>query len=218
MATFEDGFNITWATLDQFNAASLFYVKFRKADEVKPPWLRTALTTENTIFVGDLDSGTRYEVILVSTTGTGETSLETESDMVILKTLGTAIAVRNIATEPWFIGLMVAISILLIIVINVCVLVRERGGKYAVHEKEPFSENRGGGGGDDQGFDEYQRPDDDYVKPPMPGMYDDRHYHDEDDSMAEYGNGENGKFNEDGSFIGLYGRDRVQTYVVQYNN
>lgn len=47
--------------------------------------------------------------------------------------------------------------------------------------------------------------------------YDERQFHDEDDSMAEYGNGENGKFNEDGSFIGLYGRDRVQTYVVQYN-
>lgn len=48
--------------------------------------------------------------------------------------------------------------------------------------------------------------------------FDERQFHDEDDSMAEYGNGENGKFNEDGSFIGLYGRDRVQTYVVQYNN
>ena len=35
--------------------------------------------------------------------------------------------------------------------------------------------------------------------------------------MAEYGNGENGKFNEDGSFIGLYGKDRIQTYIVQYN-
>ncbi len=35
--------------------------------------------------------------------------------------------------------------------------------------------------------------------------------------MAEYGNGEGGKFNEDGSFIGLYGRDRVQTYIVQYD-
>ncbi len=48
--------------------------------------------------------------------------------------------------------------------------------------------------------------------------FDEKQFHDEDDSMAEYGNGENGKFNEDGSFIGLYGRDRVQTYVVQYNN
>jgi len=47
--------------------------------------------------------------------------------------------------------------------------------------------------------------------------FDEKQFHDEDDSMAEYGNGENGKFNEDGSFIGLYGKDRVQTYVVQYN-
>lgn len=47
--------------------------------------------------------------------------------------------------------------------------------------------------------------------------FDEKQFHDEDDSMAEYGNGENGKFNEDGSFIGLYGKDRIQTYVVQYN-
>ena len=40
-------------------------------------------------------------------------------------------AVRNIATEPWFIGLMVALALLIIILINVCVLVRERGGKYS---------------------------------------------------------------------------------------
>ena len=53
---------------------------------------------------------------------------------------------------------------------------------------------------------------------PGPSIYyDEKQFHDEEDSMAEYGNGENGKFNEDGSFIGLYGRDRIQTYVVQYN-
>jgi hypothetical protein len=50
-----------------------------------------------------------------------------------------------------------------------------------------------------------------------PDYYDEKQYHEEEDSMAEYGNGEGGKFNEDGSFIGLYGRDRVQTYIVQYD-
>lgn len=55
------------------------------------------------------------------------------------------------------------------------------------------------------------------VTGPSNMYFDEKQYHDEDDSMAEYGNGENGKFNEDGSFIGLYGRDRIQTYVVQYN-
>jgi hypothetical protein len=56
------------------------------------------------------------------------------------------------------------------------------------------------------------------ISGPSNMYFDEKQFHDEDDSMAEYGNGENGKFNEDGSFIGLYGRDRVQTYVVQYNN
>lgn len=41
--------------------------------------------------------------------------------------------------------------------------------------------------------------------------YDEKQFHDEEDSMAEYGYyGENGQFNEDGSFIGLYGQDRFQ--------
>ena len=55
------------------------------------------------------------------------------------------------------------------------------------------------------------------ISGPSNNYFDEKQYHDEDESMAEYGNGENGKFNDDGSFIGLYGRERVQTYVVQYN-
>ncbi len=38
---------------------------------------------------------------------------------------------RNVATEPWFIGMMVSVILLIIILINVCILVRERGGKYS---------------------------------------------------------------------------------------
>ncbi len=48
-------------------------------------------------------------------------------------------------------------------------------------------------------------------------FYDEKQFHDEDDSMAEYGLGENGQFNDDGSFIGLYGRDRIQNYMAQFN-
>jgi hypothetical protein len=134
---------------------------------------------------------------------------------------------RNIATEPWFIGLMVSLALLIIILVNVCILVRERGGKYSVQEKEPFNQNQmlttNGGGGEGQGFDEYQKTiAEGMINPPVltgPSnmFFDEKQFHDEDDSMNEYGNGENGKFNEDGSFIGLYGKDRIQTYVVQYN-
>lgn len=86
--TFEDGFNLTWSTMDQMNAASLFYVKYKKKDDVAAPWLRTALTTDNYMAVTGLESGTRYIVTLVATTGTEERSLETESDEEVLKTAG----------------------------------------------------------------------------------------------------------------------------------
>ena len=79
---------MTWATNDQINAASLFYVKYKKTDEVAAPWLRTALTTDNFISLTDLERGTRYSVILIATTGTEINSLETESDVEILKTAG----------------------------------------------------------------------------------------------------------------------------------
>jgi len=48
-------------------------------------------------------------------------------------------------------------------------------------------------------------------------FYDEKQFHDEDDSMAEYGLGENDQFNDEGSFIGLYNRDRIQNYMAQFN-
>lgn len=88
VSTYEDGFNLTWSTQDQKNAASLFYVKYKKTDSPAAPWLRTALTTDNYIHLTELDRGTKYSVILVSTTGTEHMSLETDSDLIILKTAG----------------------------------------------------------------------------------------------------------------------------------
>ena len=51
--------------------------------------------------------------------------------------------------------MMVAIALRIIILINVCVLVRKRGGKYSVQEKEPFQNQILTA--DSQGFDEYQK-------------------------------------------------------------
>ncbi len=39
--------------------------------------------------VNGLDSGSNYLVVLVATTGSGETALETESDEITVKTLGS---------------------------------------------------------------------------------------------------------------------------------
>jgi neuronal cell adhesion protein len=89
------------------------------------------LITDNFYHLSELEIGSRYTIILVATTGTEDINLETESDPVILKTGGQALQSRNVAIEPWFIGLMVSLALLLIMLIIVCFLVRERGGKYS---------------------------------------------------------------------------------------
>ncbi|XP_072340456.1 neuronal cell adhesion molecule a isoform X16 [Scyliorhinus torazame] len=113
----------------------------------------------------------------------------------------------DIATQGWFIGLMCAIALLILILLIVCFIKRNKGGKYPVKEKEdahadpeiqPMKE-------DDGAFGEYsdtedhkplkgsRTPSDGTVKKGV-----------SDDSLVDYGEGGEGQFNEDGSFIGQY--------------
>ncbi|XP_077194664.1 neuronal cell adhesion molecule isoform X16 [Paroedura picta] len=114
----------------------------------------------------------------------------------------------DIATQGWFIGLMCAVVLLILILLIVCFIRRNKGGKYPVKEKEdahgdpeiqPMKE-------DDGTLGEYSDADD--HKPLKKGSRtpSDRTVkkEDSDDSLVDYGEGVNGQFNEDGSFIGQY--------------
>ncbi|XP_038192109.1 neuronal cell adhesion molecule isoform X12 [Arvicola amphibius] len=114
----------------------------------------------------------------------------------------------DIATQGWFIGLMCAVALLILILLIVCFVRRNKGGKYPVKEKEdahadpeiqPMKE-------DDGTFGEYSDAED--HKPLKKGSRtpSDRTVEKEnsDDSLVDYGEGVNGQFNEDGSFIGQY--------------
>ncbi|XP_069484064.1 neuronal cell adhesion molecule isoform X3 [Ambystoma mexicanum] len=123
---------------------------------------------------------------------------------------GPAMASRqvDIATQGWFIGLMCAVALLILVLLIVCFIKRNKGGKYPVKEKEdahadpeiqPMKE-------DDGTFGEYSDAED--HKPLKKGSRtpSDRTVkkEDSDDSLVDYGEGVNGQFNEDGSFIGQY--------------
>lgn len=104
------------------------------------------------------------------------------------------------ATAGWFIGVMLALAFLLLVLVLVCVVRRNRGGKYDVHDRELAHGRRDYA---DAGFHEYTHPLDNKSRHSMssgtkPGPESDT------DSMAEYGDGETGRFTEDGSFIGQY--------------
>ncbi|XP_069551349.1 neuronal cell adhesion molecule-like isoform X20 [Brachyistius frenatus] len=113
----------------------------------------------------------------------------------------------DIATQGWFIGLMCAIALLILILLIICFIQRNKGGKYPVKEKEdahtdpefqPMKD-------DDCTFGEYSDNED---HKPLKGSRTPSNgtvkRDDSDDSLVDYGDGGDGQFNEDGSFIGQY--------------
>uniref|UniRef100_A0A8B9VW34 Neuronal cell adhesion molecule n=1 Tax=Anas zonorhyncha TaxID=75864 RepID=A0A8B9VW34_9AVES len=150
---------------------------------------------------------TRYKFYFNAQTSVGSGSQITEEAVTIMD---EAMASRqvDIATQGWFIGLMCAVALLILILLIVCFIRRNKGGKYPVKEKEdahadpeiqPMKE-------DDGTFGEYSDAED--HKPLKKGSRtpSDRTVkkEDSDDSLVDYGEGVNGQFNEDGSFIGQY--------------
>ncbi|XP_048193825.1 neuronal cell adhesion molecule isoform X27 [Perognathus longimembris pacificus] len=158
----------------------------------------------------NLNFSTRYKFYFYAHTSAGPGSHLTEEAVTTMDAGKMAMASRqvDIATQGWFIGLMCAVALLILILLIVCFIRRNKGGKYPVKEKEdahadpeiqPMKE-------DDGTFGEYSDAED--HKPLKKGSRtpSDRTVkkEDSDDSLVDYGEGVNGQFNEDGSFIGQY--------------
>ncbi|XP_016867740.1 neuronal cell adhesion molecule isoform X23 [Homo sapiens] len=173
--------------------------------DLKIPANKTRWTLKN------LNFSTRYKFYFYAQTSAGSGSQITEEAVT---TVDEAMASRqvDIATQGWFIGLMCAVALLILILLIVCFIRRNKGGKYPVKEKEdahadpeiqPMKE-------DDGTFGEYRSLESDAEdhKPLKKGSRtpSDRTVkkEDSDDSLVDYGEGVNGQFNEDGSFIGQY--------------
>ncbi|XP_008565579.1 PREDICTED: neuronal cell adhesion molecule isoform X11 [Galeopterus variegatus] len=181
--------------------------------DLKIPANKTRWTLKN------LNVSTRYKFYFYAQTSAGSGSQITEEAVTTVDEAGIlppdvgagkAMASRqvDIATQGWFIGLMCAVALLILILLIVCFIRRNKGGKYPVKEKEdahadpeiqPMKE-------DDGTFGEYSDAED--HKPLKKGSRtpSDRTVkkEDSDDSLVDYGEGVNGQFNEDGSFIGQY--------------
>ncbi|XP_053112550.1 neuronal cell adhesion molecule isoform X10 [Hemicordylus capensis] len=168
------------------------------------------LANETSLILRNLNYSTRYKFYFYAQTSIGSGSQITEEAVTIMDEGKMAKASRqvDIATQGWFIGLMCAVALLILILLIVCFIRRNKGGKYPVKEKEdahgdpeiqPMKE-------DDGTLGEYSDADD--HKPLKKGSRtpSDRTVkkEDSDDSLVDYGEGVNGQFNEDGSFIGQY--------------
>ncbi|XP_035391214.1 neuronal cell adhesion molecule-like isoform X14 [Electrophorus electricus] len=199
------GYILTYQSVNNTN-------EFGQLKELVLPPNETSITLHN------LKYSMRYKFYISAKTLKGPGSSTTEEFATIMD---GAMASRqvDIATQGWFIGLMCAIALLILILLIVCFIKRNKGGKYPVKEKEaahadpevqPMKD-------DDITFGEYSDNED--HKPlkgsrtPSSGTV---KRDESDDSLVDYGEGGDGQFNEDGSFIGQYSgkteRDGVQAH------
>uniref|UniRef100_A0A3Q1B4Z0 Neural cell adhesion molecule L1 n=1 Tax=Amphiprion ocellaris TaxID=80972 RepID=A0A3Q1B4Z0_AMPOC len=188
--------------------------------ELGPVKVMTFLANETTITLGNLNASMLYKFYLSARTIKGPgPDITQEASTPTVETgkgnpslpleVSASVPSRqvDIATQGWFIGLMCAIALLILVLLIVCFIKRNKGGKYPVKEKEdahqdpeiqPMKE-------DDGTFGEYSDTED---HKPLKGSRTPSNgtvrRDESDDSLVDYGEGGDGQFNEDGSFIGQY--------------
>ncbi|XP_015506338.1 neurofascin isoform X15 [Parus major] len=157
------------------------------------------------------DPISRYRFVLRARTQVGEgEALAEESPALLDEATPSPAYTKNqvdIATQGWFIGLMCAIALLVLILLIVCFIKRSRGGKYPVRDNKDEHLNPEDKNVEDGSFD-YRSLESDEDNKPLPNSQTSLDgtikQQESDDSLVDYGEGGEGQFNEDGSFIGQY--------------
>ncbi|XP_034031999.1 neuronal cell adhesion molecule-like isoform X5 [Thalassophryne amazonica] len=199
----EDGALISW---EYWGPEKIIYIEYIiENSEGEEEWQKAFVNGSENYLLKGLKEGLPYRVRLVAKGHSNQELFRSEELLVTVP----AVASRqvDIATQGWFIGLMCAIALLILILLIICFIQRNKGGKYPVKEKEdahtdpefqPMKD-------DDCTFGEYSDNED--HKPlkgsrtPSDGTV---KRDNSDDSLVDYGEGGDGQFNEDGSFIGQY--------------
>uniref|UniRef100_A0A4W6DAR6 Neural cell adhesion molecule L1 n=1 Tax=Lates calcarifer TaxID=8187 RepID=A0A4W6DAR6_LATCA len=171
----------------------------------KDDWKKELVNSSHSHMLKGLKPGTSYKVRVVARDPADPTVHSTDEVVVTVPAVPSRQV--DIATQGWFIGLMCAIALLILVLLIVCFIKRNKGGKYPVKEKEdahqdpeiqPMKE-------DDGTFGEYSDTED---HKPLKGSRTPSNgtvrRDESDDSLVDYGEGGDGQFNEDGSFIGQY--------------
>ncbi|XP_062300022.1 neuronal cell adhesion molecule a isoform X1 [Scomber scombrus] len=209
-----DSLTLSWgAPLSINGRLSGYILKYQpvnSTNELGPPKIMNLLANETTVTLSNLNSSMLYKFYLSAKTNKGSGPSITEEGFTIIDTTVPSRQV-DIATQGWFIGLMCAIALLILVLLIVCFIKRNKGGKYPVKEKEdahqdpeiqPMKE-------DDGTFGEYRSMESDTEDhKPLKGSRTPSNgtvrRDESDDSLVDYGEGGDGQFNEDGSFIGQY--------------
>ncbi|KAL7407095.1 hypothetical protein ABVT39_002922 [Epinephelus coioides] len=164
------------------------------------PQLETFPPNETEFTIRLPDRSTRYKFYLSALTqvGAGEVFAEESPHFANEAYIDQV----DIATQGWFIGLMCAIALIILILLIVCFIKRSRGGKYPVRDKKDLPLDPVDQKDQDGSFDYHSDEDNKPLQGSQTSL--DGNVKESDDSLVDYGEGGDGQFNEDGSFIGQY--------------
>uniref|UniRef100_A0A8C2X801 Neurofascin homolog (chicken) a n=1 Tax=Cyclopterus lumpus TaxID=8103 RepID=A0A8C2X801_CYCLU len=164
------------------------------------PQLETLPPNVTTFTLRMPDRSTRYKFYLSALTqvGSGEVYAEESPHFANEAYIDQV----DIATQGWFIGLMCAIALIILILLIVCFIKRSRGGKYPVRDKKDLPLDPVDQKDQDGSFDYHSDEDNKPLQGSQTSL--DGNVKESDDSLVDYGEGGDGQFNEDGSFIGQY--------------
>uniref|UniRef100_A0A8D2LA01 Neurofascin n=1 Tax=Varanus komodoensis TaxID=61221 RepID=A0A8D2LA01_VARKO len=183
--------NITWN--HTFDPETEFVVEYINSNKTVKSFLGKAF-----VELVDLTPGEKYLVrVFLKGNDTISSNVTFQTSPAYTRNQG------DIATQGWFIGLMCAIALLVLILLIVCFIKRSRGGKYPVRENKDVPLDPDDQKVDNGSFD-YSDEDNKPLQGSQTSLDGTIKQQESDDSLVDYGEGGEGQFNEDGSFIGQY--------------
>uniref|UniRef100_A0A8C3KNT6 Neurofascin n=1 Tax=Calidris pygmaea TaxID=425635 RepID=A0A8C3KNT6_9CHAR len=188
--------NITWS--HNYSAGTDFVVKYITSNKTEKS-IPVKAQTPSSVQLADLTPGMMYKLWVFPIW-----SSPSEHSYITFTT--SSAYTKNhvdIATQGWFIGLMCAIALLVLILLIVCFIKRSRGGKYPVRDNKDEHLNPEDKNVEDGSFD-YSDEDNKPLPNSQTSLDGTIKQQESDDSLVDYGEGGEGQFNEDGSFIGQY--------------
>uniref|UniRef100_A0A8V5HEU0 Neurofascin n=1 Tax=Melopsittacus undulatus TaxID=13146 RepID=A0A8V5HEU0_MELUD len=188
--------NITWS--HNYSAGTDFVVKYITSNNTEKS-IPVKAQTPSSVQLANLTPGMMYKLWVFPIW-----SSPSEHSYITFTT--SSAYTKNhvdIATQGWFIGLMCAIALLVLILLIVCFIKRSRGGKYPVRDNKDEHLNPEDKNVEDGSFD-YSDEDNKPLPNSQTSLDGTIKQQESDDSLVDYGEGGEGQFNEDGSFIGQY--------------
>ncbi|XP_069732142.1 neurofascin isoform X7 [Phaenicophaeus curvirostris] len=188
--------NITWS--HNYSAGTDFVVKYITSNNTEKS-IPVKAQTPSSVQLANLTPGMMYKLWVFPIW-----SSPSEHSYITFTTSSAYTKNQvDIATQGWFIGLMCAIALLVLILLIVCFIKRSRGGKYPVRDNKDEHLNPEDKNVEDGSFD-YSDEDNKPLPNSQTSLDGTIKQQESDDSLVDYGEGGEGQFNEDGSFIGQY--------------